>query len=207
MFFRTLCFSRAEQWLGLSLRNSQLPVVLFILAISILIAGCQPEGGSDNGNPASGGANPAKQERNQGVSDGTAARLIRVSDGDTLLAEVSGKEVKVRLHGVDAPELDQPYGLPARKCLKSLLKERSFRIRTEYEDPYGRSVATLISSTGEDLNAELVRRGCAWAFLRYSEKYVTQESQARDAKSGLWSGKEPMPPWTWRRRSPVKTDR
>ncbi len=182
--------------------------ILVLLALGMSLA-CEPGSGQKN----SDGPNPSPEGSRKDSRGGPPlsglpqAHSLRVADGDTLVADIAGQEVKIRLHGVDAPELDQKYGLAARKCLKSLLKNSTFYVKTEYEDPYGRSVATLISPSNEDLNAVLVRRGCAWAFLRYSQKYVSDEKVAREQRKGLWAGEDPVPPWTWRRRSPVKTDR
>jgi len=165
----------------------------------------EPEGSATDAGGASEGfgeGKPAVDGANQANSKGglPAVKLIRVADGDTLTVRMEGESLRVRMHGVDAPELDQPYGKEARTCLDGLLKNRAIRLRIEYRDPYDRAVSTLIDESGSDLNAILVERGCAWAFVRYSREYVPQERKARSSRSGLWAQEDPLPPWKWRRR-------
>src|SRR4029434_10027091 len=71
-------------------------------------------------------------------------------------------------------------------------------------DDWGRTVAR-ISVAGLDVNAELVRAGAAWVFLRYTRetKLIALESEARPAHRGLWGLAKPVPPWDW--RQPEKT--
>ena len=53
---------------------------------------------------------------------------------------------------------------------------------------------------GVDINAEMIKRGLAWAFVRYSTVYVAEEAQARAAKIGIWQG-EAQPAWDYRARA------
>ena len=170
--------------------------IAITLVLMILGSGCKPESDSvANSDSSSSSQGPELKS-----DAGTAAELIRVADGDTFTARLNGREIKVRMHGVDAPELDQEFGRDAKSCLHEILQKEAFRIGTEYEDPYGRNVATVMSLKGVDLNAELVRKGCAWAFRRYSKRYLDDQKQAQDDRAGLWSRSNPQPPWKWRKR-------
>ena len=115
----------------------------------------------------------------------------RVVDGDTL--EVAG--VKVRLFGVDAPELDQlcerggqPWacGQAAREALGAIIGRKRVVCAVQDHDRYGRDVAVCETAAG-DAGAALVRQGMAIAYRRYSGRYVNAEAAARAEGLGLWS--------------------
>jgi endonuclease YncB( thermonuclease family) len=128
------------------------------------------------------------------------AHVKSVVDGDTLVVSRDQPlEVRIRLFGIDSPEGDQPYGDRARAELAELVKGREVRVEPVDRDDWGRTVARV--SVGElDVNAELVRAGAAWVFLRYTHdpKLIALESEARAAHRGLWALAEPVPPWDWR---------
>lgn len=115
----------------------------------------------------------------------------RVVDGDTL--EVSG--VKVRLFGVDAPELDQrcqqgarvwACGQAAREVLAGIVGGRRIVCAVQDIDRYGRDVA-VCQAGNQDIGAVMVRQGMAIAYRRYSGRYVNAEGAARAEGLGLWS--------------------
>ena len=126
-----------------------------------------------------------------------------VVDGDTL--EIRGE--KIRLHGIDAPESSQRCTRPngkewrcgqkAANALSDKIGQRNVRCTGEKRDRWGRLIAVCRLGS-QDLNAWLVRRGWAVAYLRYSKDYVGQEDRARKAKAGVWSGTFEMP-WDWRK--------
>ncbi len=123
-------------------------------------------------------------------------RIERIIDGDTVIGP-GGRHI--RLTGVDAPELSQPWGQQARECLAHLIGGRVVVIKYEGVDIYGRALARLEAPGPEgplDLNALLVRKGCAWAT---SEKYAGEEARARAARRGLWAQERPIPPREWRK--------
>ena len=123
------------------------------------------------------------------------ARVKSVVDGDTLVvSREPSLEVRIRLFGIDCPEGDQPYGDRARAELAEWVQGREVRVEPTDRDDWGRTVARI--SVGEiDVNAELVRSGAAWVFLRYKHdpKLIALESEARAAHRGLWGSQSPFP--------------
>ena len=136
-----------------------------------------------------------------------------VTDGDTLV--VNGKRqrtrcvggTRVRLFGIDAPELKQRCkhpsgrdflcGKAAASFLLEHIRGRAVECRGNSEDRYGRFVAVCFVD-GKDLNAMMVGEGWALAYRDYSEKYVPQENAARGASKGIWA-MQFVPPWEGRR--------
>lgn len=123
-----------------------------------------------------------------------------VYDGDTLTLEsVDQGIVKVRLEGIDAPELAQPHGKAARDALRDLVLASEVQVLVLDADRYGRAVGLVRAGT-LDVNAELVRLGHAWAYLDYQPRPVLLdlETLARSQARGLWA-ERPQPPWAYRR--------
>ena len=129
--------------------------------------------------------------------------LVRVKDGDSLIAKVQGVAMDFRLAEIDAPELDQPYGRKAKSELMSLATGQQLVIRPIDTDGYGRTVAHIWNGNTY-LNAEMVGRGAAWFYSRYAptERLYYVEQAARDANRGLWALplKDRVEPWVWRER-------
>ena len=67
-------------------------------------------------------------------------------------------------------------------------------------DKYGRTLGDVILTDGQNVNRELVKAGLAWWYRKYSkdQSLGELETQARQAKLGLWADKDPIPPWEWR---------
>ncbi|MCA1979419.1 MAG: thermonuclease family protein [Thiobacillus sp.] len=134
-----------------------------------------------------------------------AGAVAVVIDGDTVLfkpdryAQKSRAFLKVRLAGIDAPESDQPGGEAATRALKALALGRHAHIDTVATDVYGRTVGVL-EIDGASVNAELVRRGFAWATAWHGVAPLREvAAEARQARRGLWQDAEAIPPWQWRR--------
>jgi endonuclease YncB( thermonuclease family) len=134
---------------------------------------------------------------------GVPVRVVAVHDGDTLTVLADGRRrVRVRLTDIDAPELGQPFGKRAKASLSDLCFGKTAEMEVRGRDRYDRTLARVICN-GRDANAEQVRLGNAWVYTRYaaadSPLYVLQR-EAITARRGLWSARDPMPPWEWRRR-------
>lgn len=150
-------------------------------------------------------ASSGSQARPGGQNTGTATPIIgiaRVLDGDTIV--VSG--VRIRLEGIDAPESSQTCQLPDGRpwaCghratfeLNRLIGAKLVTCDDRGPDKYGRTLGVCFAGSVE-LNAEMVRRGMAWAFVRYSQRYVAHEATARQARVGIWQGPS-QPAWDFR---------
>lgn len=126
----------------------------------------------------------------------------RVIDGDTMV--VNGE--RIRLHGIDAPELDQVFwcrgkrmasGPMAMAALEALVAGVQVRCEPIERDRHGRLVAKCYSPNGVDIGRRMVAAGWALAYRRYSRDYVGAEAQARAARRGMWRGQFAKP-WAWR---------
>lgn len=140
-------------------------------------------------------------ERPVDVPDGARwAKLDRVTDGDTVVLRDG---TRIRLHGIDAPEKDQPYGSQATAALEYMANQAVYVLEVDV-DRYGRLVGQLYNADeGYDINASMVCAGFAWWYERYakdSELLRTCQLNARGGSKGLWSDPGPIPPWEWRRR-------
>ena len=132
----------------------------------------------------------------------------RVVDGDTIV--VAGE--LVRLHGIDAPELDQTFwwrgnnivcGTMSLAALEALTAGVKLRCEVVERDRYGRFVAKVFSPNGIDIGRRLVSAGWALAYRQYSTDYVDAEDEARKAKRGMWRGTF-VKPWEWRASLPPR---
>mgnify|MGYP001765834058 CR=1 FL=1 len=126
--------------------------------------------------------------------------MTAVHDGDTISVMQEGRAVRIRLHGIDCPELHQPFGRAAKQTASSLVFKRDVRVVPVDVDAYGRLVADVYLGSLH-VNLELVRRGFAWHYTRYSRDaaLAAAEREARSARRGLWADSDPIPPWAWRR--------
>ena len=140
-------------------------------------------------------------QRPSGVpSEARWVKVDRVTDGDTI---VLIDHTRVRLHGIDAPERDQPYGLMATAALEYMVARSVYLVEVG-QDRYGRLVGQLYhSKEGYDINTSMVCAGYAWWYSRYTpDSQVLNDCQveAQQASKGIWEEEDPMPPWEWRRR-------
>jgi len=126
-------------------------------------------------------------------------RVQRIVDGDTVCMRDG---TKVRLHGIDTPERDQPYGKQATRNLDKLISGTVFVVEKD-TDRYGRLVGTLCTPEGVNVNLEMVCNGSAWWYSRYAKNnraMASCQDEAEEAGLGLWADDDPIPPWEWRRR-------
>lgn len=104
-----------------------------------------------------------------------------VIDGDTIVIN----KVHIRLAGIDAPELDHPWGQRSKWALVQLCKGQTVTARIRPDLSYDRVVAECFLPDGRDLAAEMVRHGLALDWPKFSGgKYRTLETA--DARRKLW---------------------
>jgi len=126
-----------------------------------------------------------------------------VTDGDSISVIREGKLVRVRLFGIDCPEMDQKYGKEAKALARELAYEKTVSIESKGKDRYGRTIGRVRLPSGKSLSRELIKAGACWWYKRYARKEVgfkDLEAKARQEKLGLWADPKPEPPWKWRRR-------
>ena len=139
-----------------------------------------------------------------GVSVGTlriTGKVTSVHDGDTIT--VGGESV--RLASVDAPELDQAYGLSSRAHLAAMVLGQSVTVTYAQKDLYDRVVGTVFKPDCSQLNLNQVASGAAWYYeaykceidIRQRQAYATAHAAARTTKKGLWAANA-VAPWVHR---------
>jgi endonuclease YncB( thermonuclease family) len=116
------------------------------------------------------------------------ARVVRVADGDTLEIVPSGERapIRVRLEGVDAPELGEVFSREAHAFLRGLLFDQTVRVRGRDVDRYGRLVAR-VELGGRDASRALLEAGLACQRFAVDAALASAESTARAAGRGFWS--------------------
>jgi endonuclease YncB( thermonuclease family) len=128
------------------------------------------------------------------------AKVVGVYSGDTIVISTNtSKQLKIRLEGIDCPELDQDYGDSAKMTTVSLCFKKDVRIDKVGIDTYGRTLAYVY--VGDVcLNKELIRLGMAWHYKEYNAdpELAKLEEEARNKKVGLWSQPSPKSPWDFR---------
>ena len=131
-------------------------------------------------------------------------RCVGVHDGDsiTLLIDTpEGKrQAKIRLDGIDAPELGQPFSRVSRDGLAKMVFECECAVESRGPDKYGRTIGR-VSVDGADVNAAMLDSGLAWHYKKYDSRaeMAAREEAAKRAKIGLWEERDPIPPWDWRK--------
>ena len=131
------------------------------------------------------------------------AQELRIIDGDTI--HLNGK--KIRFSGIDTPELKQKCirngvknscGITAKKLLTKVIGNNNVDCVSEGQDQYNRILAECFVSN-ESLSSYLVKSGYAFAYRKYSKKFIDDEDYARTNKLGMWSMQFEYP-WDFRRK-------
>jgi len=129
-------------------------------------------------------------------------RVVGVHDGDSITLLTDAKQqIKVRLDGIDAPELSQPHGQKAKVTLSGMVMSRQVTLEDKGTDRYKRTLG-VVKVNSQNVNLEMVRLGYAWHYLKYNKDkaLADAEKEARKGKRGLWADPSPVPPWDWRRK-------
>ena len=132
-----------------------------------------------------------------------------VSDGDTVWVQPlqGGEAHKVRLLGIDAPEICQPWGPQSRAALHAALHGQVVEVTARTRDSYGRLLAQL-SVQGSDVGAWMVGQGYAWSYSYKSNAgpYEALQLHAQTQQLGLFSeGRALQPRWFRKRFGPCHT--
>ena len=130
------------------------------------------------------------------------SQIIKIVDGDTI--HLNGE--KIRFTGIDTPELKQSCvkegikdlcGIRAKQILIDKIGNNNVECISEGKDQYKRTLAECFVNN-ESLSSYLVRSGYAFAYRRYSKKFIPDEDYARINKIGMWSMDFDYP-WDYRK--------
>ena len=128
-------------------------------------------------------------------------KVVSISDGDTFRLLVRGRELRVRLSGIDCPERGQAFGTRAKQFSSQMIFGKQISVRSEGKDQYGRELGWVYLPNGRCLNHELLKAGLAWHYKKYNNDpaLARMEQNARLGRLGLWVDRAPIPPWEFRR--------
>src|SRR5262249_704895 len=105
--------------------------------------------------------------------------VLCVSDGETItVLDADNRQHRVRLMGIDAPEINQDFGRRAKQSLSDLVFGKTVTVTSRKKDKYGRKLGE-VTLDGKDINLEQVQRGMAWAY-HYSANEVRPEEPTAD---------------------------
>ena len=130
------------------------------------------------------------------------SQIIKIIDGDTI--HLNGE--KIRFTGIDTPELKQSClkegikvfcGITAKQILIDKIGNNNVECISEGKDQYKRTLAECFVNN-DSLSSYLVRSGYAFAYRRYSKKFIPDEDFARINKIGMWSMEFDYP-WDYRK--------
>jgi endonuclease YncB( thermonuclease family) len=105
--------------------------------------------------------------------------VVSILYGDTIEVLNGHHTNRIRLSGIDCPEKGQAFGQRAKQAASQLVLGKEGTVQTHGHDKYKRTIGEVILPDGMNFNQE--------------------EHEARDAKKGLWSDPQPVPPWEWRK--------
>jgi len=129
-------------------------------------------------------------------------KVIEVNSGDVITISNLNRPVRVKLLGVDAPELDQAFGDVAKKHLSDLVFDKG--VLVNYSGiAADRSLTGRVSLNDADIGAQMIRDGAAWFDLNSMDRlsatdrevYQQSEQAARSEHRGLWQQTNPVAPW------------
>lgn len=132
------------------------------------------------------------------------ATVTVIRDGDTVdVVDSAGETIRVRLHGIDAPEHGQRFNRESAAYVKGVVGGRKVRIRRVDVDQFERLIGEIWMGDRR-VNGEIVRAGFAWHYRQYAgddSELAQGEAEARRDRRGLWADERPLPPWVWRRQN------
>lgn len=150
-------------------------------------------------------AAPAQDGQRPAIGVAWEARVTYVVDGDSIWARPAGggSRVRLRIDGIDAPEICQPLGPEARAAMQALVLNQRVRVSIRAHDRYGRALASVHRLPGgADAAAQMVSQGWAWSvgFRGQGGRYWREELTARHHRRGVFEQWLPETPAEFRRR-------
>lgn len=132
-------------------------------------------------------------------------KVVKVADGDTFTMLVKGnKQVKVRMYGIDAPEMtgSQPYCRQSKDKLAEMVAGKQVTVLVTDYDRYGRALGVVSTADCKDVNIEMLKAGLAWHYKQYDQTpaYINAARKAKQLRKGLWGDRrQPVNPANWRK--------
>lgn len=138
-------------------------------------------------------------------------KVVHVADGDTFTLLVAGRQERIRMASIDAPEATkgrerpgQPMAQVSKDALVEMVAGKTLSLECYEKDRYGRNVCDVPLADGTTANQRQVAAGMAWANMEGRGKFMRDpklpglEQKARQARLGLWRDADPIKPWAWR---------
>ena len=134
------------------------------------------------------------------------AVVVSVYDGDTITVRTD-ETIKIRLYGIDAPELKQPFGQASKQAMSGLVFGKKVTVMPDKKDRYGRTIAR-VEADGRDVSVQVVETGMAHWYEQYAKRDTEMQSaqtKAKSAKLGIWSVPDAIAPWEYRKQKKAVT--
>ncbi|TXN37725.1 nuclease [Flagellimonas hymeniacidonis] len=129
-------------------------------------------------------------------------KVVQVKDGDTVvILDEDNQQHVIRVADIDCPEYAQPFSKVAKRFTSDEIYLKLVFVEEKGKDRYGRIIGFINYDSGKNLSEELLKKGLAWHFKKYStnSEFSTLESLARQMNIGIWTMENPIAPWIWRR--------
>ncbi len=143
-------------------------------------------------------------------------KVVRIYDGDTIQVKGLGLVFKIRMVGIDAPEIgydgqqSQPFSYKAKTYLTTLLENKNIRLKSYGTGGYNRQLAEVFINN-ENINIKMTQAGLAEVYTGKhpkhldSQRYLDAQAAAKRAGTGIWAqGNAYKSPKTWRKEHPRK---
>ena len=133
-------------------------------------------------------------------------KVVSVADGDTVtILTDNDEQVRIRLYGIDAPEKGQDFANKSRQFLNDLCYGKIIKVDKKDVDQYNR-ILGIIYIGDLNINQEMIRNGLAWYYNHYVKDSTLEalEQNARRQKLNIWSMKNPIPPYEYRKKQRIE---
>lgn len=130
-------------------------------------------------------------------------KVVQVLAGDTVyILDQYKSSRKIWLAGIDAPQMNQPYGEQSTQNLIKLVLGKTITVEYTQRDRYGRIAGKLLHQ-GKDINLQQIKDGFAWHYKKNPNeqsgadraRYRNAQAETKRRRTGLWSSNSPIPPW------------